>query len=121
MHAQQPGRALLPKFLIVQDIVPKYLALMRELGFNATTPLYVASALLTYDDSAGGLQHAHSSCSGTAAPLDVSQVPESRMLCLCAAGFGRMATLLQKEGLCSRAVAKEHLLPAADLAGGLSG
>lgn len=94
---------------------------MRELGFNATTPLYVASALLTYDDSAGGLQHAHPSCSGTAVPLDVSQVPESRMLCLRAAGFGRMASLLQKEGLCSRAVAKEHLLPAAELAGGLSG
>lgn len=30
-----------------------------------------------------------------------------------------MATLLQKEGLCSRAVAKEHILPATDLAGGL--
>lgn len=32
-----------------------------------------------------------------------------------------MATLLHKESLCSRAVAKEHILPAAELAGGLSG
>ena len=31
--------------------------------------------------------------------------------------FDRMAALLHEEGLCSRALAKERLLPAADLAG----
>jgi hypothetical protein len=68
----------------LQAIVPKYVSLMRELGFSGAVPLYVASALLSYQD---------------------------------AAGFDQMAALLQKERLCSQAVAKEQILPAADLAG----
>jgi hypothetical protein len=39
----------------LQAIVPKYVSLMRELGFSGAVPLYVASALLSYQDAAGSL------------------------------------------------------------------
>lgn len=100
----------------VQVIIPQYIALMRELGFNSTTPLYVASALLTYDDATGWLNRALAS---TLSHCTASHIcpPHTRLVPPCLPEFDRMAALLHEEGLCSRALAKERLLPAADLAG----
>lgn len=57
---------------------------MQAMRFNASTPLYIASGLLTYNDTAT---------------------------------FDGVARRLCGAGLCSRAVAKEHLLPPQDLQG----
>ena len=101
----------------VQVIIPQYLALMRELGFNSTTPLYVASALLTYDDATGWLDCALTPTLPHCTASHICPPHTRQSLFAFLPEFDRMAALLHEEGLCSRALAKERLLPAADLAG----
>lgn len=48
---QSSDRDCLPTRL--QDLLPAYLAAMQSKGFKASTPLYAASGLLSYNDSSG--------------------------------------------------------------------
>lgn len=109
-----------------QDALRRYIAAMRTNSFDSTTPLYVASGMLGYNDTAGaregwwvGLHRMVNSVSLlllSASRTCLSPPPPSCPLHVFS-GFERVAARLRAEGLCSHAVPKEYFLSHDELAG----
>lgn len=110
---------------------------MQNLTFNASTPLYIASGLLSYNDTSGegcpggqeGRQGARvvppspppqRACRGGSWGIRGAVLIARCAVHLClpvSEGLQQLSQHMLSKGLADRVVVKEELLPAADLAG----
>lgn len=106
----------------LQDALRNYTNAMRSAGFTSNLPLYVASGLLGYNDTAsasaaaratGRRSKAHGGDRGGICLSALCYAVTPRL----PAGFDTVVQRLRKEGLAHTVVTKEHILGTDDLAG----
>jgi hypothetical protein len=127
-----PGPLPAPPRLL-QKMLPRYVAFMRGMSFDAGTPLHVASGLLTYNATAGEPTHGAAGSRlrrwawsvgprASSAGVGAEQLTNhwcSAIALPCPAALGRYSQQLLEAGVCSHVGVKEDVLPASELKGRL--